>query len=114
MDRQIQKINTTPDYHRIYSDILQLKYPEKEKYCQTILSKKQLSVLEVIKVNDIIFSQQKKENLALNQMHRAYNEQVILQILNYQKRNNLNNTQLALHFKLSRNTVAKWRKLYNK
>lgn len=112
MDRQVQKINAAPNYHKIYSDIIQLKYPEKEKYCQSILSKKELSALEVIMINDIIFSKYKKENLVFNQMHRAYNKQTILEILNYQKNNKLNNSQLALHFKLSRNTVAKWKKLY--
>ncbi|WP_390450607.1 helix-turn-helix domain-containing protein [Chryseobacterium sp. Alg-005] len=105
-------MNTRPDYHKIYSDIIQLRYPEKEKYCQVILSQNPISELEVIKLNDIIFSQQENENQISNQRHRAYNEQVILKILNYQKKNRLNNTQLAIHFNLSRNTVAKWKKIY--
>ncbi|AZA50661.1 helix-turn-helix domain-containing protein [Chryseobacterium carnipullorum] len=112
MDSKIQKVGTKPDYHKIYSDIIRLRHPEKRKYCEDILSKVNLSDLDVIKLNDIVFSQQKKESQIFNQMHRAYNEQAILQILNYQKKNKLNNSQLAVYFKLSRNTVAKWKKIY--
>ncbi|VFB04514.1 Uncharacterised protein [Chryseobacterium taihuense] len=105
-------MKTVPDYYKIYSDIIKLKHPEKEKYCQNILSKKNISGLDVIKLNDIIFPPQKKKDQIFNHKHRAYNKQTILQILNYQKKNNLNNTQLAAYFKLSRNTVAKWKKIY--
>jgi len=112
MDRKIQEVGRKPDYRKIYSDIIQLKHPEKGKYCEDILSKEQISDLDVIKLNDIIFSHQSKKSQISNQKHRAYNEQAILQMLNYQKKNNLNNTQLAVYFKLSRNTVAKWKKIY--
>ncbi|MFP3599489.1 helix-turn-helix domain-containing protein [Chryseobacterium sp. SIMBA_029] len=112
MDREIQKVNRKPDYHKIYSDIIQLRHPEKEMYCQNILSKKNISDLDVIKLNDIIFPKQNKKSDIFNQQHRAYNELAILQMLRYQKKNNLNNTQLAVYFKLSRNTVVKWKKIY--
>lgn len=112
MDKQIQKINSQPDYHKIFLDIIRLRYPEKVKYCQPILALKNLSALDIIKLNTIIFSDATKENILLNQQHRSYDRSAILKILDYQKRNNLNNMQLANKFKLSRNSVSKWKKLF--
>ncbi|WBV53792.1 helix-turn-helix domain-containing protein [Chryseobacterium gambrini] len=96
---------SNPDYKRIYSDILVAKFPHKISECQTILSKKTISVLDVIKLNTIIFGFFQE-----NQKHRSYDRATIFEILDYQKKNKLNNSQLALHFKLSRSTIAKWRK----
>lgn len=106
-------IGSTPDYKRIYTDILDLKYSHKKELCKPLLRKKELSVLDVLELNHYIFGPSDKETESLNQKHRSYNQSVILQILEYQKKHNLNNTQLANHFKLSRNTVAKWRKIYS-
>ncbi|MEJ5049259.1 helix-turn-helix domain-containing protein [Chryseobacterium culicis] len=103
--------STTPDYKKIYSDLVDLKYPEKKHECAKILSKKNLSAFDVIEINRIIFSYD--QNIKANQSHRSYNKETIYKILEYQKKNYLNNTQLALHFKLSRNTVAKWKTLFS-
>ncbi|HCA08929.1 MULTISPECIES: transposase [unclassified Chryseobacterium] len=97
-----------PDYKRIYADLLHLKFPDKLSRCQSYLAKKELSVQDVIHINALIFPQKK----AKNQQHRSYDRSSILEMLNYQKKNSLNNTQLAIHFRLSRNTVAKWKKLF--
>ena len=43
---------------------------------------------------------------------RAYNKLTIMEILEYQKKNNINNTELSRYFKLSRNTIAKWKKCF--
>ncbi|TZF93770.1 helix-turn-helix domain-containing protein [Chryseobacterium panacisoli] len=104
------KKSELPNYKLIYTDIIIKHYPEKEPGCKIILEKKELSVLDVIKLNELIFGNTDKETSIRNQKHRAYNESTIRDILNYQKNNKLNNFQLANHFKLSRNTVAKWRK----
>jgi len=53
-----------------------------------------------------------KEKIRDNQKLKSYDKNTILQILDYQKKHHLNNTELALHFKLSRNTVAKWKKIF--
>ena len=45
-------------------------------------------------------------------MGSLHHKTTILEILQYQKNNNLNNNQLADHFKLSRNTITKWKKIY--
>lgn len=102
---------TIPDYKRIYSDLIEEKFPDK-KECRVILNKEKLSELDIIKLNMILFNDNNKETAVFNQMHRSYNKKTILEILQYQRKNQLNNTQLANHFKLSRNTVAKWKKIF--
>jgi len=111
MDREIQKIST-PDYRRIYHDIIVRKYPDKKEKCLPILEKSSLSALDIIRLNTMIFDTATKDALLFNQRHRSYRPAAIREILKYQIKNGLNNSQLATHFKLSRNTVAKWKKLY--
>ncbi|SDQ15091.1 hypothetical protein SAMN05421664_0753 [Chryseobacterium soldanellicola] len=103
-------IRVIPNYKRIYNDMITRKHPEKQEQCRSILGKEDLSMLDVIKLNDIIFGIKDKQTVIFNQMHRSYDENTILEILSYQHKNNMNNTQLANHFSLSRNTVAKWKK----
>jgi hypothetical protein len=108
------KLNTfmeslQPDYRRIYTDIISRKYPHKEEKCKTLLNKKDLSFLDIIKLNSLIFETKTKETKIFNQRHRSYDKFTILEILGYQKKNKFNNTQLANHFKLSRNSIAKWK-----
>jgi len=110
MDQQIQKIE--PDYIKIYSDILHKKFPEKIDLCKALLQRENLSVLDILELNQRLFGNPKLETQKFNQRHRAYNEVAIKHILNYQSKNNCNNTELAKHFKLSRNTIAKWKKLF--
>lgn len=98
-----------PDYKKIYLDILNTKYTEKISFCLPILSKETLSSTDITRLNEIIFGT--KENL-YNQRHKSYNESAILEILNYQKKHKCNNSQLAKHFNLSRNTIAKWKKMF--
>jgi len=103
---------TYPKYRTIYKDIINRKYPDKKTECSNILSKKEISMLDVIMLNNIIFGLSDKETTEFNQKHRSYDLNTILEILDYQEKNELNNTELANHFKLSRNTVAKWKKYF--
>ncbi|KFC19603.1 transposase [Chryseobacterium sp. FH1] len=109
MDTKTQRVK--PDYKLIYSDILQSKYPEKIYSCKAILRKDNLSTLEVIKLNKLIFGVS-DERSKENQRYRAYDKTAIINILEYQKTNKLNNTELACHFRLSRNTITKWKKFF--
>lgn len=102
----------TPNYKRIYSDILIRKFPHKREECKSLLNKEILSVFDILHLNQKIFGLSDKNTEIFNQKHRSYKNTDIFQILNYQKKHKLNNSQLASHFKLSRNTVAKWRKLF--
>lgn len=107
-----QHSNTYPDYKAIYKDILHHKFPDKIEECLSLLDKKCLSTLDILTLNQKIFGQSDKESAKVNNKHCAYNTSDILQILDYQKKYKLNNTQLANHFKLSRNTIAKWKKIF--
>jgi transcriptional regulator of acetoin/glycerol metabolism len=104
--KKISQIN----YKQIYADILSYKYPEKIDKCRFFLEKDSLSSLEVIQLNTLIFG--KNNTSTFNGMYRAYSKETMLKILEYQKVNRLNNTQLAKYFGLSRNTVAKWKKQF--
>lgn len=104
--------NRTPNYKQIYTDLLQEKYPEKMKDFESFFNKDHLSQLDVITLNEKIFGKQNSENNVFNQKFRAYSKSDILKILDHQKEYKLNNSQLANHFDLSRNTVTKWRKLF--
>ncbi|MGC5746433.1 helix-turn-helix domain-containing protein [Chryseobacterium sp. NFX27] len=102
-----------PDYHRIYNDIIEKRHPEKRDICHFLLKKKKLSFLDVIKLNTLIFGENSAEGNNINQKYRSYNETIIQEILEFQSKNKLNNTQLGNYYKLSRNTIAKWRKIYS-
>lgn len=103
---------STPDYHQIYKDIINKKYPSRKEECLFLLNKENLSVLDVIELNHRVFGLSDQMTEAFNQSHRSYNKSSILMMLDYQKKNKLSNSQLAKHFKLSRNTVTKWRRLF--
>ncbi|PQA89901.1 transposase [Chryseobacterium shigense] len=109
MDKKVRKI-TIPDYKKIFQDVIIYKHPEKKNECLTFLKKKSLSTLDVIQLNAIIFKNHSEMDKVTNQKHRSYDQSTILQILDYQKSNHLNNIQTALYFKISRNTVTKWKK----
>lgn len=97
-----------PDYKKIYTDIIAFKHTDKHVSCKNLLTKTKLSILDVIELNNIIFGT-KTQN---NQKYKAYDRCTIIKILQHQKTHALNNTQLAKHFNLSKNTVTKWKKRY--
>ena len=99
------------NYQQIFRDILDTKCPEKKKVCIPLLQKVNLSAMDIVKINTEIFGISRETN-SFNQKHRSYSKSDILKILDYQKKHKFNNSQLALHFKLSRNTVAKWKKMF--
>ncbi|WP_227413148.1 helix-turn-helix domain-containing protein [Chryseobacterium culicis] len=101
-----------PNYKSIYSDILKKQYPHKISECEILLKKKILSVVDIIKLNEMIFGKSQNHNYDPNQKYRSYSKADILMILDYQKHNKLNNIQLARHFRLSRNTITKWKRIF--
>src|SRR4051812_40557739 len=105
-------MSTLPDYKKIYSDLINMKYPEKAASCEKILNKNILSGMDILKIEGIIHGKPDIDTYTFNQKHKVYTQSVIFEILDYQKKNNLNNTQLAKQYDLSRNTVSKWRKIY--
>lgn len=107
MDQQASKIN--PNYHRIYSDIIASKFPNRMEEFKSVFSKGLLSAIDVITLNQKLFGISEESN---NQRLRSYSSSDIVQILEYQKKSKLNNSELANHFKLSRNTISKWKKKF--
>jgi len=105
-------MNNSINYKALYTDIINDLYPDELSLYQDILNKEQLSFFDISKLNRLIFLDKNRSNSKVNQKFKSYQEKDILFILDYQKINKLNNTQLAIHFKLSRNTVAKWKKNY--
>lgn len=101
-----------PNYKRIYTDIILEKYPEKFEICSTILNKSFLSALDVIKLNRMIFGSEDTEVKEFNRQHRSYDKSTILEILSFQKIHGYNNLQIATQFKISRNSLAKWKKMF--
>lgn len=108
MDRKKQEIG--PDYHRIYTDIINKKFPDKKGECGKLLKKKVLSAMDIIKLNNKIFGSTK----ANIQKYRSYSDSDILGFLEYQTKHQLTNSQLAEYFSLSRNSITKWRRKYLK
>lgn len=102
-----------PLYHKLYADMIRDKYPDKEHRCAEYLNKKNWTALDVIHINAILFGKkQEQKEVASDQRHRAYDKESITYILRYQKENKLNNKELAIKYRLSRNTVARWKKLF--
>ena len=100
----------SPDYKLIFTDILDKKFPHKKEEYLPLLRKKELLAVDIIQINKQIFGISDKETK--NQKHRSYSKSDILKILDYQKKHNLNNSQLANRFNLSRNSIAKWKKMF--
>ncbi|REC63563.1 helix-turn-helix domain-containing protein [Chryseobacterium pennae] len=100
-----------PNYKKIYVDILTKKFPHKHEECQDLLQKQKLSALDIIALNKKIFGKD-EYNVSRNQKHRSYKESDILEMLDYQKKHKINDSQLAKHFNLSRNSVTKWKRIF--
>ncbi|KAB1232263.1 transposase [Chryseobacterium viscerum] len=102
----------SPNYKKIFQDIIKYKHPEKKEKCHSLLQKKKLTTKDVIMLNSYIFGSDIESNLSeSNQKFRAYDQETVQYILKYQITNQLNNVQTANHFRISRNTLAKWKKM---
>ncbi|WP_407404052.1 helix-turn-helix domain-containing protein [Chryseobacterium sp.] len=109
MAKQIQK---GIDYRRLYRDLISYKYPNKIEECRSILEKDNIIGFDILMLQKKLAFNFTREDSISDQRYKSYDESTIKKILQFQEKNQLNNTQLALHFKLSRNTVSKWKKLF--
>lgn len=107
-------MSTTPDYKKIYIDMINMKYQDKMKDCENILNKSNISSMDVIALQERIFGKNIDSRERENGKFRAYGDGDIYRILWYQKNNNMNNTQVANFFRISRNSIAKWKKKFPK
>ncbi|MGU3374843.1 helix-turn-helix domain-containing protein [Chryseobacterium sp. M5A1_1a] len=101
-----------PNYQRIYSDIINRNFPHKKQECEKLLEKKELSVIDILELNKRIFGTRDKEIGKQNQKHRSYGKSDILKILDYQKIHKMNNSEIAKHFGLSKNSITKWKRMF--
>ncbi|MDO5635629.1 MAG: helix-turn-helix domain-containing protein [Myroides sp.] len=97
-----------PNYHKIFSDIMaeEMLSVEKSIKCKKILSKAEISDLEVLNLNYLIFGESDDNK------HKSYNDETITFIMSYQKEHHLTNQQISKLFHISRNTISSWKKLY--
>lgn len=102
-------ITKQPNYRKIFLDIILYKFPDKLEICKPLLEKKKLTQLDILYLNEYLYP---KKNSEYSSKHKSYDKTTIIEILEYQKIHNLNNSQLAIHFKLSRNSVTKWKKMF--
>ncbi|MDR3024374.1 helix-turn-helix domain-containing protein [Chryseobacterium sp.] len=102
-----------PDYKQIYTDILKEKFPEKliDITIRHKLERLNLAI-DILKFNQLVFGDPEYAVEFKSQRLRSYDEESILEILRYQKKNGLSNFQLGSHFKISRNTIAKWKTVF--
>ncbi|MGU3377052.1 helix-turn-helix domain-containing protein [Chryseobacterium sp. M5A1_1a] len=101
-----------PDYKKIYTDMIAKNHPDKLSACSSLLQKDILTILDMLRLNNIIGDSEDHDLSFFNQRYKSYNESTILEILEYQVKNKLNNREVADHFRLSRNTLAKWKKIF--
>ncbi|KFF23818.1 hypothetical protein [Chryseobacterium vrystaatense] len=101
-----------PNYKLIYSDIIDQKFPHKKAECEKLLEKKILSAMDIMELNKKIFGTKNQDTKKMNQMLRSYNRADIMRILDYQKNHKMNNLQVAQHFGLSKNSMTKWRRMF--
>lgn len=94
--------------------MVMIKCPERFGEFSYYFNKKNLNIVEIVELNKKICGLEDKTTIQFNQKHKSYDREAIIHILTYQQEQKLNNSQVANHFKLSRNTVIKWRKLYKK
>jgi DNA-binding transcriptional regulator YiaG len=101
--------DTGPDYKKIYTDIIEEKFPDKMNNFRIMQKIETINtVIDIIALNRMIFGKQELLVESKNQKLRSYDQRSILNILEYQKKNKLNNTQTANYFRMSRNTLSKW------
>jgi response regulator of citrate/malate metabolism len=100
-----------PNYSKIYHDLLQAEHPEKLKDAKVRELLKNLNTSdEVIKFNEKIFKQS-KESQENNQKLRTYDKETMLKILMYQKQHGFSSNYISKQYKISRTTIAKWKKI---
>jgi len=91
--------------------MIQMKYPDKKELCLPLLSKEEFTELDVISISNLLNDNQSLSRNKFNQTHKSYSKKAIHEILNYQKEFGLSDFATAIHFKMSRNTLKKWKDL---
>lgn len=108
--KTLPEAKTVPNYSLIYQDIVQNMNVSVTSTIREKINSINKS-LDVLQVNEMLFEQ--GVTLKSTQQMRSYLPSDKSYILEYQKKEKLNNIQTANHFKMSRNTIAKWKQEAN-
>jgi response regulator of citrate/malate metabolism len=101
-----------PNYTKIYEDMLKQDYPDKLKDPKILALLKKLNTTEdVLKFNDKLF-EQSRESQQNNQKLKTYDKKTMLKLLQYQKKHEFSTSYMSRKYKISRTTLAKWKKMF--
>lgn len=101
-----------PNYTKIYQDMLKLDYPDKLKDPKIKELLKNLNTTEdVLNFNEKLFSQN-REAQKNNQKLKTYDKKTMLKLLQYQKKHEFSTSYMSRKYKISRTTLAKWKKTF--
>ncbi|WP_128330398.1 helix-turn-helix domain-containing protein [Apibacter sp. HY039] len=104
---------TKPNYKKIFIDIIKKKCPEKLTDSTVLNRLNNLNTsLDIIEFNEYLFPVANVKSIKSNQRLKSFDDKSIMKILIYQKQNELSNSELANKFKLSRNSIQKWKKIF--
>lgn len=109
---QLAKKYTGPDYEKIYLGIIEKRLPFKRSETDMLLNKKNKTAYDIIELDKLISGMVSEEEHSFNQKHRAYDEDTIKYILEYQSKYALSNIKTSEIFQVSRNTISKWKKSF--
>lgn len=99
-----------PNYRQIYIDLLIMKHPHKINECIDFLIKNKWDCLDVITFNKLIFNSNGVDLKRKDGKFRSYDRNTMIKILKFKHEKGWNNSQLALHFNISRTTIRAWEK----
>lgn len=107
-----KKTAMKPNYRKIYQDMLKLEHPEKLKDPKIKELLKKLNTTEdVLNFNEKIFKQS-KESEKNNQKLKTYDKKTMLKLLEYQQKHGFSTSYMSKKYKISRTTIAKWKKTF--
>ena len=113
MDKQASdKENVGPDYYKIFKDMVVQEFPGKINEIEK-LKKNNPTVFDIFSVNEKLFDTKTEKQKKIQQKYRVYNEHTVISILRFKRKKNMNISQLAVHFNISKNTLKKWMKAYS-
>ena len=110
--KNVKKYPMRPNYTKIYQDMLKEKDPDKLKDPKIQRLIKNLKTTEdVLNFNELVFKQS-KESLEKNQKLKTYDKKTMLKLLQYQNKHNFSTNYMSKKYKISRTTIAKWKKTF--
>ncbi|MFP3598368.1 helix-turn-helix domain-containing protein [Chryseobacterium sp. SIMBA_029] len=92
--------------------MLKQDYPDKLKDPKILTLLKKLNTTEdILKFNDKLF-EQSRESQQNNQKLKTYDKKTMLKLLQYQKKHEFSTSYMSRKYKISRTTLAKWKKMF--